>query len=85
MVKIDPKIYDLFKLFSGKPVPIIIVFDTNEKAILQSLSNAGIQITSRDTSLFGCLMAEISSGQIDALKTIPGIIEIEYDQDVKIL
>lgn len=82
---IDPKIMEQFKSAGNKPISVIITCQSECKAVVEALENAGIKITNIDSMILGSIAAEINKDQLNILQTISGISAIELEQEERAL
>jgi hypothetical protein len=79
---VDAEILEQFDKLSNKSVSVIITCQDRCHTVIKSLRDAGIRIKSTESMELGCIAAEITKDQLLFLRTVTGIIAIEYDQEV---
>jgi len=82
---VDAVLQDKVAQSRGSLVPVLITCEGQCEEIMKALKAAKIQITSTGSLVFGIIGAEITSEELDVLKSIKGISAIEYDEETQIL
>ena len=85
MTNIDDKVSEKLQEAGTSGVPVLIVCGDQCETVRTALEQAGISITSTKSMAVGSIGADLRAGQLDAVKTIPGIKSVEFDEEARAL
>ena len=85
MTVVDPELLRELQRAGSRPVPVLIVCQTDCEPVVKTLAERGITITSAESAVVGSVGAKITADQLGVLKGVPGISAVELDQEARAL
>ena len=69
----------------GELMKVIVTCGERCEEVTEELRNAGISVTNIERMLVGSVDALVTHEQLQSIRTIPGVIAVEPDEEVKAL
>ena len=85
MATVQPMLLEKLKEARGQRVSVLVVCEDACQSVADALERQGIQIAREGSMDLGTIAAEITADQFEAVKSIPGISALEYDEEAEIL